>query len=237
MSVLSGFLELLGIALIFPCVLLLTSEKTPLGETVLKYASMFLPNSSTLEIAFYFSLLMAIVFLFKNLFMMYSIREQNKFVKKWADFVSEDVIRKVMYAPYKNLSKLSYGDKNTLLFSIVREISLSFILRTIILLANAVVAFCILLLLFYKFTVPAFLSIIFIVAFAFFENNYFKSKAKKFGEQGVELLNDYAQGVNFIIDSQKEILISNKQEYFSDYLLNKTKKVSDNFQKQISLCS
>lgn len=234
MSVISGFLELLGIAMIFPCILLLTSEKTPLGETIIAYCSKFLPNSSHIEIAFFFSIIMACVFLFKNLFMMYSIKEQNKFVKKWSDYVSEDVIKKVLYAPYKSLSKLTYGDKNTLLFSIVREISLNFVLRCIILLANGVVAFCILLLLFYKFTIPAFLSILFIVAYAFLENNFFKSKAKKLGEEGIELLNDFALGVNFIIESQKEIVISNKQDYFSNYLLSKTKNISDNFQKQIS---
>ena len=166
--------------------------------------------------------------------MMYYIKKQNDFVKIWSDYINENVIKKILYAPYKQIKSLSYGDENTLLFSSVRDISLEFVLRTIILLANGVVALCILGLLFYKFTIPAFLSTVFIVLFAFFENLYFKKKAAHLGEVGVKMLNDFAYDVNFIINSQKEIIISNKQEYFANYLMKSSKNISDNFSKRIS---
>ena len=234
MSVIGGFLELLGIAMIFPVMLILTSSDSIGGKAVLEFCSKFLPNLPYLKIAFILSLLMIFVFLFKNLFMMYYIKKQNDFVKIWSDYINENVIKKILYAPYKQIKTLSYGDENTLLFSSVRDISLEFVLRTIILLANGVVALCILGLLFYKFTIPAFLSTVFIVLFAFFENLYFKKKAAHLGEVGVKMLNDFAYDVNFIINSQKEIIISNKQEYFANYLMKSSKNISDNFSKRIS---
>lgn len=234
MSVVGGFLELLGIAMIFPVMLILTSSDSIGGKTVLEFCSKFLPNLPYLKIAFILSLIMIFVFLFKNLFMMYYIKKQNDFVKIWSDYINENVIKKILYAPYKQIKTLSYGDENTLLFSSVRDISLEFVLRTIILLANGVVALCILGLLFYKFTIPAFLSTAFIVLFAFFENLYFKKKAAHLGEVGVKMLNDFAYDVNFIINSQKEIIISNKQEYFANYLMKSSKNISDNFSKRIS---
>lgn len=234
MSVIGGFLELLGIAMIFPVMLILTSSDSIGGKTVLEFCSKFLPNLPYLKIAFILSLIMIFVFLFKNLFMMYYIKKQNDFVKIWSDYINENVIKKILYAPYKQIKTLSYGDENTLLFSSVRDISLEFVLRTIILLANGVVALCILGLLFYKFTIPAFLSTVFIVLFAFFENLYFKKKAAHLGEVGVKMLNDFAYDVNFIINSQKEIIISNKQEYFANYLMKSSKNISDNFSKRIS---
>ena len=234
MSVIGGFLELLGIAMIFPVMLILTSSDSIGGKTVLEFCSKFLPNLPYLKIAFILSLIMIFVFLFKNLFMMYYIKKQNDFVKIWSDYINENVIKKILYAPYKQIKTLSYGDENTLLFSSVRDISLEFVLRTIILLANGVVALCILGLLFYKFTIPAFLSTAFIVLFAFFENIYFKKKAAHLGEIGVKMLNDFAYDVNFIINSQKEIIISNKQEYFANCLMKSSKNISDNFSKRIS---
>ncbi len=234
MSVIGGFLELMGIALIFPVMLILTSSDSIGGKKVLEFCSKFLPNLPYLKIAFILSLLMIFVFLFKNLFMMYYIKKQNDFVKIWSDYINENVIKKILYAPYKQIKTLSYGDENTLLFSSVRDISLEFVLRTIILLANGVVALCILGLLFYKFTIPAFLSTAFIVLFAFFENIYFKKKAAHLGEIGVKMLNDFAYDVNFIINSQKEIIISNKQEYFANCLMKSSKNISDNFSKRIS---
>lgn len=234
MSVAAGFLELFGIAMIFPVMLILTSSESAGGRVVLNYCLKFFPEFSVMQIAFVLSLLMIGVFLFKNVFMMFYTRCQNEFVRKWSDYVNEDVIKKLLYAPYFSVRKMSYGDKDTLLYSSVRDISLDFVLRCIILLANGVVAFCIAALLFYKFTVPAFLSTVFILLFAYFENLYFKKKAALLGDVGVKLLNNLALNVNFVIESEKEIIISNKQEYFSNYLMNSTKEISDNFSKRIS---
>ncbi len=234
MSVIGGFLELLGIAMIFPVMLILTSADSVGGQTVLNFCTKFFPETSTLKVAFFLSLLMIFIFLFKNVFMIYYIKAQNDFVKDWSNYINEIVIKKILYAPYVSLKTLTYGDENTLLFSSVRDISLEFVLRCIILFANAVVAFCIAALLFYKFTLPAFLSTAFIILFALFENFYFKKKAAHLGEVSVRLLNDFARDVNFIIQSQKEIIISNKQEYFSDYLMKNSKEISDVFSKRIS---
>lgn len=234
MSVIGGFLELLGIAVIFPVMLILTSPDTCSGKTVIDYCLKFLPQLEPLKIAFLLSLFMIFVFLFKNIFMMKYIELQNEFVRDWSNYINKNVIQKILYAPYKSLKTLSYGDENTLLYSAVRDISLEFVLRCIILLANGVVAFCITALLFYKFTIPAFLSTVFIILFAVFENFYFKKKAVQLGDKGVKMLNDFAYDINFIIKSQKEIIISNKQEYFSDYLMQSSKNISENFSKRIS---
>ena len=74
----------------------------------------------------------------------------------------------------------------------------------------------------------------FIILYAYLENKYFKFKAKILGHEGVELIKDYSKDVNFVIKSQKEILISNKQEYFSNYLLKNSKEISKNFSKRIT---
>lgn len=234
MSIIGGFLELLGIAMIFPVVLVLTSSKSAGGKFILDVFLKFFPNTPELKAAFILSLFMIVIFLFKNIFMMIYIRIQNNFAAKWTDYVNSIVVKKLLYSPYNVVSKLNYGDKDALLSTIVRDISLEFMLRCIILLANGVVALCIIGLLFYKFTLPAFLSTIFILVFAYLENNYFKKKAKILGDIGVKLVSNLSGVVDFIIKSQKEIIISNKQDYFSKYLNLASKKISDNFSKRIS---
>ena len=234
MSVIGGFLELLGIAMIFPVILVLTSSESAGGQLILNYFLKIFPNTPELKAAFILSLIMIGVFLFKNIFMMVYIKSQNNFVAKWADYVNSIVIKKLLHAPFNATSKLTYGDKDTLLSSIVRDISLDFVLRCIILLANGIVALFIIGLLFYKFTLPAFLATVFILVFAYFENNFFKNKAKALGDIGVKLLSDLSSSVDFIIKSQKEIIISNRQEFFEKYLNSASRKISDNFSKRIS---
>ncbi len=234
MSVIGGFLELLGIAMIFPVMIVLTSEKESGGQFILDFFTKIFPRCSTMKIALILAILMIGVFLFKNIFMIIYVRLQNEFVRKWTDSINNDVAKKLLYAPYRLAEKISWGDKNTLLFSAVRDISLDFSLRTIILIANAVVALFIVALLFYKFTVPAFLSTVFILIFAYFENIFFKQKAKRLGDVGVELLNEFALNVNSIIQSQKEIAILNKQEFFTNYLMKSSRGISKNFSDRIS---
>lgn len=233
MSVIGGFLELLGIAMIFPVILVLTSSESGGGKFILNLFLKFFPTSE-LKAAFILSLFMIGIFLFKNIFMMLYIKIQNNFAAKWTDYVNSIVVKKLLYSPYSMVSKLSYGDKDALLSTIVRDISLEFMLRCIILLANGVVALCIIGLLFYKFTLPAFLSTVFILVFAYLENNFFKKKAKTLGDIGVKLVSGLSGAVDFIIKSQKEIIISNKQDYFSKYLNTASKRISDNFSKRIS---
>ncbi len=234
MSVFGGFLELLGIAMIFPVMLVLTSSNSTGGEFVISQCSKIFKNQSDMQIAFFLAVLMFLIFFLKNLFMMVCINEQNDFAKKWQDRVNFDLVKKFLNSSFLKTSFFDYGEKVTLLSSIVRDISLDFLLRGIILFANGIVALCILALLFYKFTLPAFLSTLFILIWVYFENNFFKGKAKKLGEIGAELLNGLNKEVDFVIKSQKEIIISNKQEYFVKRLSETSKKLSQNRSKEIS---
>lgn len=234
MSVFGGFLELLGIAMIFPVMLVLTSSNSTGGEFVISQCSKIFKNQSDMQIAFFLAVLMFLIFFLKNLFMMVCIKEQNDFAKKWQDRVNFDLVKKFLNSSFLKTSFFDYGEKVTLLSSIVRDISLDFLLRGIILFANGIVALCILALLFYKFTLPAFLSTLFILIWVYFENNFFKGKAKKLGEIGAELLNGLNKEVDFVIKSQKEIIISNKQEYFIKRLSETSKKLSQNRSKEIS---
>ncbi len=234
LSVIGGFLELMGIAMIFPVILVITSKSSGEGKIIIDFISDYLPSMSSETIALLLLLVMVGIFIFKNIFMMAIVKFQNAFVKKWADFVVDDVLKKIMNAPCYETSKIPYGDKFTIIYSAIRDISLDFVLRCIILLANAIVALCIVSLLFFKFTVPALLSALFIFCFAYFENSFFKNKAKAFGEVEVELLREFSNNVNFIISSEKEIKSASKEDYFKDYVLNNSKNISDVYSKSIS---
>lgn len=234
MSAIGGMLELIGIALIFPVMIVLTSSDNLGGKKIIEFMSLIFPSLSDSLIALLLALIMIFVFLFKNIFMMILIDKQNDFARKITDMINKNVINKLLFAPYRQYETINYGDKETLLTSTISDICLNFVLRSVILFANALVALFIILLLFYKFTVPSILSLAFIILYAYSENKYFKFKAKILGHEGVELIKDYSKDVNFVIKSQKEILISNKQEYFSNYLLKNSKEISKNFSKRIT---
>ncbi len=234
MSVMGGFLELIGIAMMFPLIILLVSPQNQKAKIITDAIQTYFPDITYMQIALLLCFLMVFVFLFKNFYMIYYIKLQNEFVSKWSNYVNSLLIKRLLFAPYKDTRKISPADKHTLLYSSVRDISLDFVLRCIILLANFVVGVCILSLLFYKFTIPAFLSVVFILLFAYFENKYFKNKAKKLGDIGIKLLSDFSYDIDLIIKSEKEIRISNREEYFIERLIQSSSNISSNFSKRIS---
>ena len=146
MSIIGGLLELIGIALIFPVMIVLTSSDSLGGKKILDVFSSLFPFLSDSMIAFLLACIMIAVFLFKNLFMMFLIKKQNEFAGKLTDSINNEVINKLLFAPYRQTETISYGDKETLLNTSIRDITLDFILRSVILFANAVVALFIIML-------------------------------------------------------------------------------------------
>lgn len=225
--VISGFLELFGIAMIFPVMLILTSPDSSQSVAILNFLQGFFPNLSAIKGAMVLSFAMIAVFMFKDVFLIFCAFLQNRFTMHWSLYINRLLVNKMLYAPYIQTKDISYGAKHTFLFSISKEIALGFVLKTLTLFANLVVATCIVAFLFWKFFIPALLSISFMGVFVYFENAFFKKKAREFGEKGINYTNALSDDVNFIIKSLKEIGTSNKQEYFSDYIMNYSTKIME----------
>ena len=66
MSAIGGMLELIGIALIFPVMIVLTSSDNLGGKKIIEFMSLIFPSLSDSLIALLLALIMIFVFLFKK---------------------------------------------------------------------------------------------------------------------------------------------------------------------------
>ena len=187
-SLLMGGFEFLGLALIFPFVMLLAGNNNILNIPLVNslFDKLNLPLD-TKTIAFVFCLVIVFIYIFKNIFMILCTKYQNKVMADFQFDLYSKTFKNLMNMPFTKFNKLSYGDKTTLLGNTLNSIIWNFVYKVILLISNGIIALCILSFLFYKFPIPAFFTALFLAAFVYIEQLFFKKRAKKYGAENLRL--------------------------------------------------
>lgn len=217
--------EFLGLALIFPFVLLLAGNNDFLNFPVLKN---FLDNISTVydikSLAFILCLAIVAIYIIKNIFMIMCTTYQNNVMAEWQYDIYCKTLKNLLYCPYLKLNKLTFGDKGALLGGTLAASIWSFVHKTIMLLSNGIIALCILTFLFYKFTIPAFFAASFLGIFVYLEQLFFKKRAKKYGEKLLEISKKSGSLLEYTLKGIKEIKVSKNRDFF-------IKNITENFRE------
>lgn len=218
-ATLAGYFEFLGLSLIWLFVLLLTknSINTPLIH--------FQNNGKT---ALLLGILVAFVYICKDIFMIVHINFQNMLLADISDSVFRENYTRFISQNFLTTRKMPSSDKLRILDNSLNTIVNGFLGSVLSLLANIIVTMGIISYLFIKFRTTAILIGIFIFAVWMLETMYFKTRAKSYGEKThIAERNKY----NFIlstINAQKDIIIYNRTAPFS----KEAYKLQKNFSKQ-----
>lgn len=218
-SLMAGFLEFAGIALIYPFILLIIKPSSVIhNKYYLQFAHHTHMNNYLIN-AFYIGLIVALIFIFKNLFMVFTLFLQNKFLNGWKMAINKKFMHYYLFAPYKNTIKTSPSEKIYNLTFLVSQAIDGFIYRIIYLVANAIIVILILGLLFAKFPFAALVTSLFVAFSMSLQNKYFKNKIQDIAEKfsKVSALSNEKTLEN--INNLKEIKIMSTENYFfNNYL-------------------
>jgi ABC-type multidrug transport system fused ATPase/permease subunit len=214
LSLIAGGLEFLGIALIYPFILLIIHPKNVIfTKTYINFTSFFKIDDTTMSILILGIIVMG-MFIAKNLFMIFSLNLQNKFISNWKLAINKKFMYYYLFSPYKNSLKTAPSEKIYTLTFLINQTLDGFIFRLINFFTNITIVIMILLLLFIKFAFAAFLTCIFIFFTMLFQNKLFKAKVRAISQRFFKISALNNEKIIENINNLKEIKILSAENYF-----------------------
>lgn len=217
-SLIVGAFEFLGIALIYPFILLIIQPASIIHS---KYYLQFTHLTHTNNLIFNAFAIGAVVtslFVAKSLFTIFSFYLQNKFTNNWKLAISKRFMHYYLFSPYKDTLQTAPSEKLYNLTFLIGQALDGFIFRIINLVTNIVIVVMILTLLFMKFPFAAFITVIFVVFSMLFQNKYFKKKIKEIALQFSKISALANQKTMENINNLKEIkILSAENHFYNEY--------------------
>lgn len=110
LMIIAGFMEMLSVSLMLPFVeAVMNPEKIMEYEVVQFFCNLFHIGSSK-SFLVYLSLLMAVIYLFKNMFLLFQIAVQNKFVYQALFTTQQRLLKSFLWRPYESFLEIQSGE-------------------------------------------------------------------------------------------------------------------------------
>lgn len=214
LSLFSGCLELIGVAMVYPFILLIIK---PDAINIAKYVHI----ENTTFLGLLIGLSVFLIFIFKNSFIVLIQYIQSKFVSNWRLQIVSSFMQYYIYAPYKETMKVSQSDKLYIIESVIGEVIGGFVIRSLNLLTNIVIISMIILLLLIKFPIPAIISIVFVCVSMFLQNKYFKERTSNLAKNLTQRSRDFKITLLQNIYNIKELkILSAENIFFNNFKTN-----------------
>lgn len=218
-SLIAGYLEFLGISLIYPFILLIIKPNSVVYTKYYADFAAFFHVHDVLINAFILGLIVTFLFVAKNLFVILSLYLQNKFVNNWKLAISKKFMHYYLFSPYKDLLKTSPSEKIYNLNFLVSQTLDGFVFRIMTLVTNVAIVIMILGLLFTKFLFAALVTCVFVTYSMLFQNKIFKKKIVEISQKLFKNSVINNEKIMESINNIKEIKILSAEDYFYDEYL------------------
>lgn len=219
LSLIAGFWEFLGIALIYPFILLIVKPENVIFTKYYSSFSAFFHVYDVLINALILGFIVTLLFVAKNLFMIFSSYLQNKFINNWKLAIGKKFMHYYLFSPYKDLLSTSPSEKIYNLTFLVSQTLDGFVFRIINLVTNVAIVVMILILLFMNFFFAALVTTVFVIFSMSLQNKFFKKKVAEFSQRFLKVSAVNNEKTIENINNLKEIKILSAENYFyNEYL-------------------
>lgn len=207
LSFIAGCFEFVGIALIYPFILLIIQP-----ESMANFY--FIKLDSSYKSGLFIGLMVLLIFILKNLFIIFTQFIQNKFVNFWKRDIVNKFMKYYLYSPYKYSMQVSSTDKLYLIETVCPQVVSSFIMRVLTLITNLTIIFMVIVLLLVKFPVPALITIVFVCVSMFIQNKYFKKRTADIASELMTQTAKYKKALMQNINNLKDLKILSAEKIF-----------------------
>lgn len=218
LSLCAGVLEFVGIALIYPFIMLIIQ---PDMVNISKYIKL----ENTMVSGLLIGLAVLLIFILKNAFIIFTQHVQFKFTSNWKQELVSKFMKFYIYAPYKMTMQTSANEKLYAIGTLCDQTIDCFVMRVLNLLTNVIIIFMVIALLLIKFPIPALITIVFVCVSVIIQNKYFKARTAAIAEVMSEKFQNYQTALLENINNIKEIKILSSENIFYENFLEKSKDV------------
>lgn len=217
MSLIAGALEFLGVALIYPFVMLIVSPDHSV-PFIGKQGISLLGSLSPVHFALLLGFSALVLFVVKNLYMILFLFVQSKFIQKWTFDINNRFMQFYLYAPYQKILKISNSEKLYVITTLSNQATSGFFIRVMNFVTNLSIVVLILGLILWKFPFAGIVSLLFIVVCVVCLNLFFKNKVKRLGKN-IQQTYNVANNINYAtVNNIKDIKIfCCEQKFYNDY--------------------
>ena len=216
MSLIAGCLEFVGIALIYPFIMMIINPDIVTNSTYYNKYVQITGIDNIVFTAFAVGFLVLLTFIIKNIYIIINTFIQSRFVSSWKRDLTKRFMEYFIYAPYKDTMVVSQSDKMYILTTLIGQSIDGFVMRALNLMTNTIIIFMIILLLFVKFPLAATTTVIFVAVSMSIQNKYFKSKIARLSKILNEKSRKYTKTIFEIINNLKEFKILSAENSFYD---------------------
>lgn len=226
LSFFSGCLEFLGIALIYPFIIMIINPESVLTNPVYQNWAALTGINSTVINALVVGFFALLLFVFKNVYMIFFMFLQSKFINRWKQSISNKFMEFYLFASYSDIIKTSSANKLYVVNNLPTQVMTLFLMRFLNLITNSIIVSMVILLIMYKFPVAGVLTFVFTVVSMFVQNKYFKNKTKAISTSVNEKSKIFNGMTCEYLDNLKEVKILNGEKVFYNNYKNCGAEVS-----------
>jgi len=214
LSIIAGCMEFIGIALIYPFILMIINPETVIHTPsyISITNSLHLKNEEINTFLIGFGAIL--IFIIKNIYMMGTIYFQNKFIVSWKNDITSKFMKYYLYASYKDNMQTPASEKIYNLTILIGQVLDGYVLRTLNIIINTIVIGIILLLLLIKLPLTAIITSIFLYFAMKFQNKFFKNKTNSISAELARTSVDNNNSIMECIKNYKEVKILGIENYF-----------------------
>lgn len=218
LSLIAGALEFLGIALIYPFVVMIIRPDSIINSHIYTQFISFTHISNTTINALIIGLLALLLFIFKNIYMIYFSLMQSKFISNWRKDITTKFMQYFIFSSYKESIKSSPADKLYILSTLCPQTVSVFVFRSLALLTNIIIASMVILLVLIKFPAAGITTIVFVIVSMLIQNKFFKNKMAAINNKINEETKKYNDITYSNIENLKELkILSAEESFYSNY--------------------
>ncbi len=217
-SVIAGFMEFLGLVLIFQFILFLTNPTSNFCIKIIDFCKNFALEDFN-KISLIIGILVALIYIFKNIFMMVLTKYNNNILSDISKNMTLKTVSNLLFGDYLTINSIENSKKISYLNNI-EIIVWQYIRKFFNLTTNLIVAIILISFLFIKFTSIALISSLLIIILASIEYKYLKNKS-------INQQKNYTNSVNNVNDIKlktveltKEIRLNSKENIFIENFKN-----------------
>lgn len=108
--IIAGFMEMLSVALILPFVEAIVSPDKVMNNYIVQVVCNFMGIQTHKSFLFFLAIVMAIMYILKNLFLLFQIMVQNKFASNQMFAMQYALLENYLSRPYEDFLKIKSGD-------------------------------------------------------------------------------------------------------------------------------